>query len=379
MRLLLGLPLLPLLACDAPPTPAPEVLGEETASLGCIDPVTTPPPGEPLVKRSIRNAVARGAVCNDGSVPSYYVRRGVGCGARRWLLHLEGGGACYPPACPDRGGRLLSSNDDPESMTGNRGLLSNDPVENPDFFTANQVFFSYCSSDAYTGDKGGTGVAGDYHFRGSRIVQAVIEDLANPEVTPGPTLAQASDILLSGGSAGGAGVLFNLDRLGAAFPGKRVRGFSDAGWAVDTLHYDPPSLSTVDESAVFADFWNSTGDASCATAEVEHPGRCGVGETLYPHLSTPVFVHQDQYDPSKLDSLGLTEPLDNAEQAYAVAHAARIRSTLAPLSGVFSPAAREHTIFRTPAFNTRLVRGVSLREALGNWYFERSGPKHVIE
>lgn len=385
--LLPGFALLSLLACGGPTAPVePDTNGARTRDavvaeppVGCVDPVTTPPPPDVLMRRSIRNAAARGAVCNDGSAPSYYVRRGVGCGASRWVLFFEGGGACYPPDCPDRGQRLLSSNDDPATMEANRGLLSTRPAENPDFFTANQVFFSYCSSDAYSGDKSGSGLPGDYHFRGSRIVQAVIEDLVNPEVTPAPNLAQATELLLAGGSAGGAGVLFNLDRLGAAFPGKRVRGFTDAGWRVDTLQYDPALGTTVEAAAISAEFWNSVADASCSAAEPEQPGRCGVGQTLYPYLSTPLFVHQDQYDPVPLEKMGLTEPLDSSEQAFAVAHAWKVRQSLAPVSGVFSPADQQHTLVRSPAFNNPLVNGVSLRQAFGNWYFGRPGPTHVIE
>ncbi|QSQ20145.1 hypothetical protein JY651_33415 [Pyxidicoccus parkwayensis] len=382
-RLLLGLTLLSLVGCGESPAPVSDTdatsLDTSSASLGCIDPADTPPPEAVLQRRFVRNAMARGAVCNDGSPAAYYVRRGVGCGTKRWVLHLEGGGACYPPGCPDRSIRLMSSKDDPETMTDTHGLLSNDPVENPDFFTANQVFFSYCSSDAYSGDKGGTGVPGDFHFRGSRIVQAVVEDLVNPDVTPSPNLAQGTEVLLAGGSAGGAGVLYNLDRLSEAFPSKRVRGFSDAGWNVDMLHYDPPTLSTVDEASGFAAFWNSVGDASCSAANPTQLGRCGVGETLFPYLTTPVFIRQDQLDPVKLESLGLTDPYDSSEQAYALSFAARVRSSLAPVPGVFSPADQQHTVLWSVGFNKRLINGVSVREALGNWYFARSGPSHLIE
>jgi hypothetical protein len=386
-RLLHALTLLGLVACGQPPSPEPDTGagGPEArtpaaleASLGCVDPPGTPPPEGALVRMRVLNASARSAVCNDGTTPSYYVRRGVGCGARRWVIHLQGGGACYQPGCLGRDVKWMSSNDDPPTLT-QVGILSTQSSENPDFFTANHVYLSYCSSDAYSGDRAASAETGGIHFRGSRIVTAVLEDLANPEVTPGLNLAQATEILLTGSSAGGFGVFFNLDRVGAAFPTKRVRGLSDAGWEVDTAAYDPARPSTVDQAAATRELWGSVGDASCAAAETEQPGRCGVGQWLYPYLSTPVFVHQDQFDPSKLGGLGLTEPIDSSELAFAQAYAAKVRDTLVPVDGVFSPKDRVHTILLGPGFSTPTVAGFSLRQTFGNWYFERSGPMRLVE
>lgn len=43
------------------------------------------------------------ATCMDGSRPAYYLRRGTGSGAHRWMVFFEGGGWCYTlEACQQR-------------------------------------------------------------------------------------------------------------------------------------------------------------------------------------------------------------------------------------------------------------------------------------
>jgi hypothetical protein len=37
----------------------------------------------------VRNAVAKGAVCLDGSPPAYHLDRGSGTGINSWLIQLE--------------------------------------------------------------------------------------------------------------------------------------------------------------------------------------------------------------------------------------------------------------------------------------------------
>ena len=51
-------------------------------------------------------------------------------------------------------------------------------------------------------------------------------------------LSQASEVILSGGSAGGLGVFYNLDHLTTLLPAAvRVTGFPDAGYFMDAPGY----------------------------------------------------------------------------------------------------------------------------------------------
>jgi hypothetical protein len=55
-----------------------------------------------------------------------------------------------------------------------------------------------------------------------------------------------------------------------------------------------------------------------------------------------------------------------------------IREIMAPLDGAFGTRGGFHTMLQSDNFLTRRVDGHTYAEVLGNWYFERSGPTHVV-
>ncbi|MFN4183038.1 MAG: pectin acetylesterase-family hydrolase, partial [bacterium] len=164
----------------------------------------------PMKLIQVREAEERSAVCNDGSPSAYYFRRGWGTGRHRWVIHLQGGGMCVNvEMCKERSAskpKMMTSRGLPLQRVGS-GIQSSSPRENPDFYSANHVYVHYCSSDLWSGDREATRESGGWHFRGARIVRAVIDDLINPAITSSPNLADATEVLFSGGSAGGVGVM----------------------------------------------------------------------------------------------------------------------------------------------------------------------------
>lgn len=347
-------------------------------TLGCIDPPGTVVAAPVMEKRTVENATARNAICNDGTPAVYYIRRGTSCGAKRWVLGLEGGGSCNTLAeCAARGPGLRGTSGAAPSKNGT-GILSPDAAANPDFFTANAVYVEYCSSDNWAGHRPASADTGNFAFYGKDIVAAVLEDLAKTD-----GMADAQEVLLVGSSAGGLGVLANADALQARLPKARVRAVDDAGWVADILSFAPtgssgqPSYTEFD--ARFA-YWSAQVDASCAAAETTHLGKCSIGTTIFPQLTVPLFVHQDQRDPIQLKMLGLEAASNQAERnAYLNTFRAAITSSLGPVTGVFSPRAGDHGLVFSNDFNVRALEGTTYREALGNWYFERQGPKKLVE
>ncbi|GIY37896.1 palmitoleoyl-protein carboxylesterase NOTUM [Caerostris extrusa] len=150
------------------------------------------------------------------------------------------------------------------------GILSPDPEENPYWWDANQVFLPYCSSDTWSGashssrkehhcnyllnvnikllnarfldfelnlDFFSLPTVLEFSFLGSLIIIEVIKDLLNKE------LFSADMLLLAGSSAGGTGVLLNLDRVSDFLQGLKskieVRGLADSGWFLDNEPYQP--------------------------------------------------------------------------------------------------------------------------------------------
>ncbi|MCE9576783.1 MAG: pectinacetylesterase family protein [Deltaproteobacteria bacterium] len=342
----------------------------------CVDPPGTvvPPTFE---KHTIASAVARNAVCNDGSPGIYYLRRGTGCGATRWVIGLEGGGSCSSDAeCAARTQGLTSSIDKPATLTLH-GIFDGDATANPDFFTSNEVYVDYCTSDNWAGHRAASAATNNFAFRGADLVRAVFEDLRDPAITGDANIGTATDVLLVGSSAGGLGVLANADRLATALPDAQVRALDDAGWVPDILGYAPPGepgLPVYTEFDARFAYWGALPDDSCAALETADPGRCMIGPLLLPRLTVPLFVHQDQRDPVQLKMLG-----GNTDTAYKTMFAGAIKTSLGPVSGVFSPSAGDHGLVFSTDFPVRTLGGVTYREAVGNWYFARSGASHIIE
>ncbi|GLJ12703.1 hypothetical protein SUGI_0196240 [Cryptomeria japonica] len=173
------------------------------------------------------DAVEKGAVCLDGSPPSYYLDRGVGSGSNKWVIDIEGGGWCNNrKTCRLRAKtRRGSSTVLPKEKTFS-GILSSVQSENPDFYNWNRVKVSYCDGSSFTGDvKEVNQTTGYVYFRGQRIWQAVMEDLL------AKGMCEAEEALLTGCSAGGLTTILHCDEFRALLPmNTKVKCLSDAGF-----------------------------------------------------------------------------------------------------------------------------------------------------
>lgn len=83
------------------------------------------------------------------------------------------------------------------------------PQENPYWYNANHVFVPYCSSDSWSGTKIKPDTRDGLRFMGSLIVRQVVADL----IPLGLGHSQGADLLMAGSSAGGLGVMLNLDKV----------------------------------------------------------------------------------------------------------------------------------------------------------------------
>lgn len=209
-----------------------------------------------LHRVDIDPAVDPAAICNDGTMASFYFRAATDTDDEaKWVIHLQGGGGCTDEAtcrerwCGDSNqfyDAAMMSND----WDGVAGIdrdvegyvygISAPHADNP-FATWNQVVIPYCTSDLWMGrdssiDLGAFNVAA----RGHKIIQAVRSKLRE---TPGtwatvngyypPDLDDADYILFTGTSAGGYGVVQNGEFFLSTFPnaaaGLVVDGALDLG------------------------------------------------------------------------------------------------------------------------------------------------------
>ena len=363
------------------------------------DPPAAQTPGRrqgPARRIFIRDAEARGAVCNDGSPAAYYARPGVGADRDRWIIFLEGGGGCSTPEeCvrrwnPNNTDRM-SSRTYPETLALADGLFSDDPTLNPRFRTWTHVFVRYCSSDYYVGNRadrqpacvGGQCPRAPYpadgwYFRGHRIITALLEDLADAPAGA-PKLGDAAEVIWAGCSAGSLGAQRTLDAAAEFIQAQAVdrevpvAGLFDAAWRPRNPTREIDQVRATSGAALA--MWDGVLDESCA-AETDNDPLCLRSDFLEAHLQAPFFVFMDQVDSYILGDA----PPATADQETWSFLAQQVRDELAPLPGVFCPQNNWHCATRaTPRYYLEDEDGISLSRVFNNWYFELDGPTRYID
>jgi hypothetical protein len=156
------------------------------------------------------NSTAR---CLDGSAPAMAVRLASGSGgtaSRQWVLDFEGGGWCTSwEECVERskGARGSSRGWAAERAKG-EGLLSRH------FARFSSARLLYCDGASFLGTAGPVSRGGTtLHFAGHAVALALVRHLISDF-----GLAWASDVLVTGCSAGGLAALALADTLRALLP-----------------------------------------------------------------------------------------------------------------------------------------------------------------
>ncbi len=265
------------------------------------------------------------ALCNDGSPGAYYLRPNTD--SKRWLIFLEGGGACQDgKSCqkrwasvagdPDAGNHDKMTTDDDAADWKNRtpaeGVFSAVAPLGELWRNANIVRVAYCSSDLWSGDAAAVPTAPEsdarhWHFRGRSIATSVVDELMKKR-----GLASAADVVLAGGSAGGGGVYSLVDDIAALVPpAARYLGMSDAGFSVDFPEMgaapgDPTPLQSMGLDGEKT--WGGRGDASCfagAGSDLLARARCRSGVDLLQQrqIATPILTIVSQLDQVQLNRL----------------------------------------------------------------------------
>lgn len=166
------------------------------------------------------------------------------------------------------------------------GILSPMENDNPYWHDANHVLVPYCSSDSWSGTKVHPEVRDGWSFMGSLIVRQVIADL----IPLGLGRSQGGELLLAGSSAGGLGVMLNLDKVKNFLRAERgikirVRGVSDSGWFLDREPYALGAVAAVDVVKQGWKLWGGALPEACTAKHPTEPWRCYFGHRIYPTLN----------------------------------------------------------------------------------------------
>jgi len=382
------------------------------------------------------------AVCNDGSPAVMFVRPapletspGVPNPRRNeWIIWLEGGGSCVNAAeCADRwcdlqqgpySARKMSSRWEDWAI-GKVGIFGTNASNH--FTDFNFVSVKYCSSDAWTGRRtvdqpesdspsppDGSGIHYPRYrvaYHGAYIVDAVIRALQQPGgVTADdacvtmPSLADATEVLFSGTSAGGAGATYNANRVAVliqdgATGTPRVRLVSDAA----TPPYEADVPNGVDQAEVDAGraavavtraMFGSSAESVCMAAHPGDPdGVCSSpAHVLAHHMTVPAFVQMDVedntigpwlYDTHALFGLGvrpLLAGIADGSVLYGTEPAAQAQVAM------FAPRCCHHVTFDNPEFfgilvadpsNPGLAGRRNMNDTLWDWVTDVSVPAFI--
>ena len=187
------------------------------------------------------------------------------------------------------------------------GLMVNSSTTNAVTSDWNKVFVRYCNGFSYAGNNETVtpavhaGAPVNLYFRGARIFDAVVEYLIAQR-----SLGSATNVILSGDSAGGLATFWHVDRLAELLPAATVVGAPDSGYFLADVNYPawPAALRRM------VALTNASGiggglNSACVAARVaagSDPADCALPEIVTPHIASRLFVINSQYDPA-LDSI----------------------------------------------------------------------------
>lgn len=307
------------------------------------------------------------AVCNDGTMAAFYLRKG--SASKRWIIYLQGGGACYTKkSCGNRETYRSSSKIYPPTIGQKEGLFNTNCKINPYWCDANMVFVPYCTSDFWTGDKKASSKTYNFHFRGSRVVTGVIDTLIQKHGLD----TQSKEILWSGCSAGGKGALYNMDRVQERLP--HMKALLDSNWWVDfpAMREDIRDFESMTKKAYYR--WNAKLIPECIADHKKNPWMCIFPNVNEKYTKTPHLNQVFQYDYIQMNKntgngfkKKTTEALKYGEKLRK-AIVKSFKNVNKKNGAMFSPACYKHCSTAEDVMFKTKVNGKTFAQTLTKWF-----------
>ncbi|KAJ9536831.1 hypothetical protein OSB04_029564 [Centaurea solstitialis] len=343
------------------------------------------------------SAVAKGAVCLDGSAPAYHIDKGFGAGIDNWLVFFEGGGWCNNVTnCLARRDTRLGSSKEMLKVETFSGMFHNKPKYNPDFYDWNRIKVRYCDGSSFTGDVEAVDPKTNLPFRGARIFRAVIDDLL------AKGMKNAKNAMLAGCSAGGLTSILQCDNFRSLLPAStKVKCLSDAGFFINAKTV----IGTSHIEGFYADVVKTHGSAKVLSPECVAklgPGLCFFPQNMVQYIKTPIFLINAAYDSwqvknilapgvadrkgtwreCKLDITKCSSAQLNILQGYRLEFLKALTGFgNSPSRGMFINSCYSHcqtgiqeTWLRD---DSPLLGNTTIAKAVGDWYYERNAFKKI--
>lgn len=348
----------------------------------------------PLTLLTEEQYAAKGAVCLDGSAPGFYFKAADPSkstdaqAASSWVLYFKGGGWCYDVAdCAGRAKTELGTSSKFPAKFGFGGLLEETGSLSPILAGYNHAILWYCDGASFSGDseepveyKGQK-----LYFRGKRILDAVLDVLMDEQGPYG--LSRATQVLLSGGSAGGLSTFLHADYVGSRLPSsvRRYRAAPVSGFFL--LHPSADGQTQyIDHMRNVFQMQNSSGGVNARCAEAGHDWRCIFANFSYAYSKTPMFLLQSALDSWQMGNI-LKYPGSCTKKQFASCSAQdvqrlnaysqdlqqdlkRSRKFTGAGEGGFVESCLEHVAAQTSNFGKYELDGVKMVEAFNQWWSE---------
>ena len=172
------------------------------------------------------------------------------------------------------------------------GYFDNTELINPLMWNWTKVFLPYTDGGSQTGNRNDPVKVGNetIYYRGHRILNAMIPALK------AKGLASATEVVISGCSAGGLSTFLHADEWGAALPTAKVTAMPDSGFFLD-FNATAGGGYGAGMRWVFGAMNSSGGvPAACVAANAADPAKCIFAEHVAPTLKVPFFPLQSKYD-----------------------------------------------------------------------------------
>jgi len=327
--------------------------------------------------------------CLDGSQSTFYLLRRKE--SRDWVIYLPGGMFCATSRTCHHFMYLMNELTTSRYLGNCRrgmGIQSTNEKNNPYFYKSNMVYIPYCSQDLWSGTNKGhrfTGSKKKLNFMGSKILEQTITLLSQKY-----GMKNADRIILAGNSAGGIGVLLNVDRVKKLLrffgSSAKVFGVADSAWyLIPENHKNCTHGGTcqmVEQLKEGSEVWKPRTDARCdrkmrkydATRgdDVTTRWKCFFAPQTFGFIDSPVYVIQSTFDKTHIQSDGfnfhysgssnrkkLVDYLDNLYK--------RMASTLKQVPSLFVPTCIGHSYIQDDLWRTVSIDNMDISDALKCW------------
>lgn len=362
------------------------------------------------------------AACLDGSPGGYWFSQGEGAGKDKFVIHFMGGGWCTSEKdclsratgskygsskewtddvqCDERRRLGAADSDQPCHYDGGmHGLLDADPAINPMMYNWNKVYIGYCDGASFGGNVPlGTYVDGPdgkqkIYYRGKMILDSAFDSLLTDR-----NMKAASDVLVSGSSAGGLAVLQHIDYLNdkilqsSTKKDVNIAGVPDAGFFMDIPDATPDKVHRMEvnlgfkESFKFQNLKDSL-NPQCISdfvrdGQEEDSWRCMLPQYFLKYIKTPLFIIQsfaDAYQFVNVMGLSCTAGSCNSNDINFVNDFRSkmlnvMNRDLSEDSGYWVTDCQSHTLGEHNSFWNRITSDdMTMKTAVFGWYYETFG------